>query len=67
MTPCRSSSTLKIMSCGWMTTCERVVSKRNLLRPFPASEMESYPVSISINSPRNQGVKLIERTAVNSA
>lgn len=42
-------------------------SREELLRPFPASEMESYPVNASINSPRNQGARLIERTAVNSA
>lgn len=41
--------------------------REELLRPFPASEMEGYPVSVLINSPRNQGAELIERPAVNSA
>jgi putative SOS response-associated peptidase YedK len=41
--------------------------REELLRPFPAPEIEGYPVSTSINSPRNQGVELIERAAVNSA
>jgi putative SOS response-associated peptidase YedK len=41
--------------------------REELLRPFPASEMEGYPVSVSINSPRTQGAELIERAAVNSA
>ena len=40
---------------------------RELLRPYTAGEMLGYPVSTSINSPRNQGAKLIERAAVNSA
>jgi putative SOS response-associated peptidase YedK len=40
---------------------------KELLRPFPASEMLAYPVSPSINSPLSQGAQLIERTAVNSA
>ena len=39
---------------------------KELLRPFPASEMTAHPVSQSINSPSNQGAQLIERTAVNS-
>jgi putative SOS response-associated peptidase YedK len=38
-----------------------------LLKPYAAEEMVGYPVSSSINSPRNQGAKLIERAAVNSA
>jgi putative SOS response-associated peptidase YedK len=39
---------------------------KDLLRPYPAEEMISHPVSIAINSPSNQGAKLIERMAVNS-
>ncbi|HEY0319457.1 MAG TPA: SOS response-associated peptidase [Pyrinomonadaceae bacterium] len=39
----------------------------DLLRPYPVEEMVGYPVSTSINSPRNQGAKLIERMTVNSA
>jgi putative SOS response-associated peptidase YedK len=38
-----------------------------LLRPYPAEEMVGYPVSASINSPRNQGAELIEQVPVNSA
>lgn len=33
----------------------------DLLRPYPAREMASYPVSTLINSPRSQGERLIER------
>jgi putative SOS response-associated peptidase YedK len=40
---------------------------KDLLRPFPSSEMMSHPVSAAINSPRNQGATLIERMAINSA
>lgn len=39
----------------------------DLLRPYPAKEMISYPVSTAINSPSNQGATLIERMEVNSA
>lgn len=52
----------------WLDTDTRgVEALKELLRPYPSSEMIAYPVSISINSPRNQGVELIEGTAVNSA
>jgi putative SOS response-associated peptidase YedK len=40
---------------------------KELLRPYPASEMMSYPVGTSINSPRNQGAELIEQVTINSA
>jgi putative SOS response-associated peptidase YedK len=36
----------------------------DLLRPYPAEEMASYPVSTLINSPRSQGERLIERGGV---
>ena len=31
-----------------------------LLRPYPAAEMECYPVSAIVNSPQSQGAGLIE-------
>ena len=40
---------------------------KELLSPYPASEMMSYPVGTSINSPLNQGVELIEQVPINSA
>jgi putative SOS response-associated peptidase YedK len=40
---------------------------KEMLRPYPAREMTGYPIGYSINSPRNQGVGLIERVAVGSA
>ena len=36
----------------------------DLLRPYPADQMASYPVSTLINSPRSQGERLIERGSV---
>jgi putative SOS response-associated peptidase YedK len=39
---------------------------KEMLRPYPGEEMVGYPVSSSVNSPRNHGVELIERVAVNS-
>ncbi len=39
---------------------------KEVLRPYPAEEMIGYPVSSSINSPRNQGAELVERATVNS-
>jgi len=50
----------------WLDDDVRKASLREeLLRPFPASEMEGYPVGLSINSPHNQGGRLIERLAAN--
>src|SRR5215204_6588988 len=40
---------------------------KEMLRPYPAEEMVGYPVGTLVNSPRNQGVGLLERAAVNSA
>jgi putative SOS response-associated peptidase YedK len=39
---------------------------KEMLRPYPTEEMVGYPVSSSVNSPRNQGAELAERAAVNS-
>jgi putative SOS response-associated peptidase YedK len=41
--------------------------RRELLRPYPASEMLSHPVSTLINSPRAQGAELVAEMPVNSA
>lgn len=40
---------------------------KDLLQPYPASKMTSYPVSTSINNPREQGARLVERAEINSA
>ena len=34
-----------------------------LLAPYPAEEMEAYPVSRAVNSPANQGVELMQPVA----
>ena len=34
----------------------------DLLKPYPADEMEAFPVSTMVNSPRNDGPQLIERS-----
>ena len=39
---------------------------KELLCPYPSSEMIAYPVSPKVNSPQNQGEELIERLTTNS-
>jgi putative SOS response-associated peptidase YedK len=34
--------------------------RKELLRPYPGSEMIAYPVSTAINSPRHQGEELVQ-------
>ena len=51
----------------WLDTDVRKLGLiKEMLRPYPAEEMTSYPVSTAINTPRSQGAELIERTPVNS-
>ena len=38
-----------------------------LLRPYPAEEMTSHPVSTLVNSPGNTGAELIKEIQLNSA
>jgi len=40
---------------------------KELLRPFPSSEMIAYPVGAQVNSPQSQGPDLIRRQGANSA
>jgi putative SOS response-associated peptidase YedK len=40
---------------------------KELLRPYPASEMAAYPVSTLVNSTRSQGAELLKNLEVNSA
>lgn len=45
----------------WLDEDERKQDlRKELLRPFPASEMASYPVSPAINSPQHQGEELVQ-------
>lgn len=46
----------------WLSPDEQPPSELNdLLKPFPADEMEAYPVSTRVNSPKNEGKDLVER------
>lgn len=40
---------------------------KDMLRPYPSSEMSSHPVRTLVNSPRHQGAELIEPMEINSA
>lgn len=52
----------------WLDEDARTTSlRKELLGPYPSSEMMSRPVSTLINSPRNQGAGLIEESVTNSA
>jgi putative SOS response-associated peptidase YedK len=44
-------------------TLEDVAELRGLLVPSPAADLEAYPVSTLVNSTRNEGAALIERSA----
>jgi putative SOS response-associated peptidase YedK len=44
----------------WLEDDERLQElRKELLRPYPASEMTAYPVSASVNSPQHQGEELV--------
>jgi len=43
-----------------------VEALKELLRPYPSSEMVAYPVSTRVNSPQSQGEDLIKRLTTNS-
>ena len=46
----------------WLDRAEKPPEELNdLLKPYPSDEMEAYPISKDVNSPRNDGAKLIER------
>lgn len=52
----------------WLSAGERELDLvKEMLRPYTADEMTGYPVSTSINSPRSQGAKLVERAATRPA
>jgi putative SOS response-associated peptidase YedK len=45
----------------WLDPTESTQSTlTSLLKPYPASEMELYPVSTAVNNPRNDGPDLIQ-------
>jgi putative SOS response-associated peptidase YedK len=45
----------------WLGSAASGDTLQGLLRPFPADQMEAYRVSTMVNSPLNQGERLIER------
>ncbi|HEY0079550.1 MAG TPA: SOS response-associated peptidase [Pyrinomonadaceae bacterium] len=52
----------------WLEAGERERALlKELLRPYPADEMVSYPVSALVNSPGNRGAELIAEAPLNSA
>jgi len=52
----------------WLSDDPRGVSAlKELLHPYPSSEMVAYPVSSRVNSPQNQGEDLIKQLTTNSA
>jgi putative SOS response-associated peptidase YedK len=51
----------------WLSDDPRgVEALKELLCPYPSSEMIAYPVSPRVNSPQSQGEELIERLTTNS-
>jgi putative SOS response-associated peptidase YedK len=45
----------------WLGTPEQ---RKNLLRPFPAEQMECWPVGKAVGNVRNQGPELIDRVQI---
>jgi putative SOS response-associated peptidase YedK len=46
----------------WLSPREQdAVDMTALLQPYPAAELEAYPVSRMVNSPRNEGAELMNR------
>jgi putative SOS response-associated peptidase YedK len=46
----------------WLATGTTSEHLKRLLRPYPAAEMEAYPVSKRVNKPQNEGKECIEPT-----
>lgn len=47
----------------WLDMKERTPeSLQGLLRPYPADEMEAYPVSTRVNDPKAEGAECVERS-----
>ena len=45
----------------WLSTETALKDLRALLFPFPAGELDAYPVSAAVNNVRNEGAELLER------
>lgn len=46
---------------AWLGGDSKVVDLRNLLLPYPASEMKSHPVSNDVNQPKVDHPHLVRR------
>jgi putative SOS response-associated peptidase YedK len=44
----------------WLNPRSATAALRGLLMPFPADQMEAYPVNLYVNNAKNQGPKCIE-------
>lgn len=44
----------------WLDPGSKAEAVEQLLRPFPASDMEAFPVSTRVNNPRNDGPELLD-------
>jgi putative SOS response-associated peptidase YedK len=47
----------------WLDPTEKPGPLQALLRPYPAEEMEAYPVTTFVNNPRHEGPRCVEATA----
>jgi putative SOS response-associated peptidase YedK len=47
----------------WLDPDQEAGRLTSLLGPYPAGEMEAYPVSPRVNSPANDSADLLERVA----
>lgn len=45
----------------WLAPTTHEQELQHILRPFPAEEMEAWPVSTAVNNPRNNSPLLLER------
>ena len=45
----------------WLDRSVSAADAAELLKSYPADEMEAYPISTRVNNVRNQGPELIER------
>jgi putative SOS response-associated peptidase YedK len=48
---------------AWLRSNARLEELKALMKPFPASEMKSFPVSLEVNSPHVDEPRLVEPTA----
>jgi len=44
----------------WLSREHKAADVADLLKPFPAEQMEAWPVATKVNSPKNDGPELTE-------